>query len=90
MASRARGRLSATYLPSDPNFLLGYMTGLPSDESDDDFDGYISDTSLHGDDEPQGLYNYDCTYCYVNTKIILVIVITNICRNATEDKKYKL
>ena len=34
-------RLRTTYLPSDPNFLLDYMAGLASDDSDDDFDGYL-------------------------------------------------
>ena len=33
-------RLSNTYLPSDPNFLLEYMAGLASDDSDD-FNGYL-------------------------------------------------
>ena len=41
-------RLSNTYLPSDPNFLLEYMAGLASDDSDDDFDGY-----LLSDEEPE-------------------------------------
>ena len=32
------------YLPSDPNFLLKYLDEMPSDDdSDDDFDGYISE-----------------------------------------------
>ena len=34
-------RLSNTYLPSDLDFLLEYMAGLASDDSDDDFDGYL-------------------------------------------------
>ena len=34
-------RLRTTYLPSDLNFLLDYMAGLASDDSDDDFDGYL-------------------------------------------------
>ena len=41
-------RLSSTYLPSDPDFLLEYMAGIASDDSDDDFDGY-----LLSDDEPE-------------------------------------
>ena len=44
----SRNRLQNTYLPSDPNFLLDYMAGLASDDSDDDFDGY-----LLSDDEPE-------------------------------------
>ena len=44
-----RSRLHATFLPSDPDFLLDYMAGLASDNSDDDdFDGY-----LLSDDEPE-------------------------------------
>ena len=46
MAS-SRSRLQTTFLPSDPDFLLDYMTGLVSNDSDDDFDGY-----LLSDDEP--------------------------------------
>ena len=47
MASSGSG-LRSTYLPSDPNFLLDYMAGLASDDSDDDFDGY-----LLSDSEPE-------------------------------------
>ena len=33
------------YLPSDPNFILKYLDEMPSDDdSDDYFDGYISET----------------------------------------------
>ena len=39
--ARSSASLSRTYLPSDPNFLLEYMAGLASDDSDDDFDGYL-------------------------------------------------
>ena len=46
MAS-SRSRLQTTFLSSDPDFLLDYMAGLVSDDSDDDFDGY-----LLSDDEP--------------------------------------
>ena len=41
---------SRTYLPSDPDFLLDYMAGIASDDSDDDFEGY-----LLSDDEPEGI-----------------------------------
>ena len=30
-------------LPSDPDYLLQYFDALPSDDSEDDFDGYLSD-----------------------------------------------
>ena len=43
-STSGNGGVSRTYLPSDPDFLLGYMAGLP-DESDDDFDGYLSDSN---------------------------------------------
>ena len=49
MAS-SRSGLHSTYLPSDPNFLLDYMAGLASDDSDNDFDGY-----LLSEDEPEQL-----------------------------------
>ena len=40
MAS-SRSHLQTTFLPSDPDFLLDYMAGLASDDSNDDFDGYL-------------------------------------------------
>ena len=40
IASSGSGFCS-TYLPSDPNFLLEYMAVLASDDSDDDFNGYL-------------------------------------------------
>ena len=30
-------------VPSDPEFLLKLMDELPSDESDDEFDGYLTE-----------------------------------------------
>ena len=39
--ARSTNRLSNTYLLSDPDFLLEYMAELASDDSDDDFDGYL-------------------------------------------------
>ena len=39
--ARYSARSSRTYLPSDPDFLLEYMAGVASDDSDDDFDGYL-------------------------------------------------
>ena len=47
-------RLSNTYLPSDPNFLLEYMAGLACDDSDNDFDGY-----LLSNEEPEELGKLD-------------------------------
>ena len=35
---------SSRYLPSNPEFLLEYSDAVPSEESDDDFDGYVHDT----------------------------------------------
>ena len=38
-------------LPSDPNFLLNYLE-VPSDgESDDNFDGYITDEDVEDEEE---------------------------------------
>ena len=39
--ARSSSRLSRTYLPSDPDFLLKYMAGMTSDDNNDDFDGYL-------------------------------------------------
>ena len=39
--ARSSARSARTYLPSDPDFLLEYMAGVASDDSDDDFDGYL-------------------------------------------------
>ena len=41
------------FLPSNPNFLLNYLEGLPSDDSDSDFDGYI-DEIVHVNDDQSG------------------------------------
>ena len=39
-------------LPSDPNFLLNYLEEMPSgDESDDNFDGYITDEDVEDEEE---------------------------------------
>ena len=38
------------FLPSDPNFLLNYLEGLPSDDSESDFDGYIDDEDKNDDE----------------------------------------
>ena len=43
-------RLANTYLPSDLDFLLEYMAGIASDDSNDDFDGYL----LSDEDDEQG------------------------------------
>ena len=34
---------SSRYLPSSPEFLLEYFDGIPRDDSDDYFDGYVSE-----------------------------------------------
>ena len=48
--AHSANRLTHTYLPSDPDFLLDYMAGIASDDSDDDFDG-----CLLSDHEPEGI-----------------------------------
>ena len=40
---------NARRLPSDPEFLLEYMDGIPSDDSDDDFDGYVDNPVIVND-----------------------------------------
>ena len=52
--THSTNRLANTYLPSDPDFLLEYMAGIASDDSDDNFDGYL--LSEDDDDEPGGKY----------------------------------
>ena len=61
MAS-SRSRLQTTFFPSDSDFLLNYMTGLASDDSDDDFDGY-----LLSDDKPDQMK-------MVTTKKYIIII----------------
>ena len=66
--ARFSSRLSRTYLPSDPDFLLEYMAGIASDDSDDDFDGYLlSDEDPEPDEGNDSLLftlyfliNYEC------------------------------
>ena len=49
-------------LPSDPNFLLNYLEEMPYDgESDDDFDGYITDEDVKDEAESS------CTAISVDT-----------------------
>ena len=47
---------SSRYLPSNPEFLLEYFDAVPSDKSDDDFDGYVHDT-INDDD----IYNEEAS-----------------------------
>ena len=54
--ARSSARSGRTYLPSDPDFLLEYMAGIASDDSDDDFDGYLlSDEDPELDEGKQNL-----------------------------------
>ena len=54
--AHSSARSACTYLPSDPNFLLEYMAGIASDNSDDDFDGYLlSDEDPELDEGKQDL-----------------------------------
>ena len=54
--------LRSIYLPSDPNFLLDYMAGLASDNSNDDFDGYLL-SDAESEEEENG-NNNDNKYFY--------------------------
>ena len=47
-------------LPSDAQYLLEYMDTVPSDRSDDDFDGYLSDEQ-GADIDDSGSEEEDCT-----------------------------
>ena len=51
--ARSSSLLAHTYLSSDPNFLLEYMAGLASKDSDDDLDGY-----LLSDNKPEGNFTF--------------------------------
>ena len=55
------------YLPSDPEFLHSYMDALDSDESDDDFDGYVDNIEIITDGEVnssfQNYTNGTVSYC---------------------------
>ena len=46
-------------LPSDAQYLLEYMDTVPSDSSDDDFDGYLSDEQ-GADIDDSGSSEEDC------------------------------
>ena len=41
MDSNADTTVRHTCLPPDPDFILAYMAGVASDESDDEFDIYL-------------------------------------------------
>ena len=46
-------------LPADPEFLLECMDGIPSEDSDDDFDGYVDNPVILNDGEATGSFqNY--------------------------------
>ena len=51
---------SSQKLPSDTQYLLEYMDTVPSDSSDDDFDGYLSDEQ-GADIDDSGSEKEDCT-----------------------------
>lgn len=55
-------------LPSDPEFLLELLDELPSDDSDEEFDGYASSSS---DDEENDLHDFiEGTKAIINNKIL--------------------
>ena len=56
--------MRSTYLPSDPNFLLDYMAGLASDDSDD-FDGYLLSDG-EPEEEENGNNNNDNKNIFIN------------------------
>ena len=37
--------MASVHLPADREYLLNYLAGIASDDSDDDFNGYITDES---------------------------------------------
>ena len=46
----------AKKLPSNPDFLLKLLDDLPSDGSDDDFDGYVTDSDDQDDQQVQDVF----------------------------------
>ena len=81
---QAQGAVCRPFLSSDLNFLLDYMAGLASDDSDDDLDRY-----LLSDDKPdqtedgnnQKLISNELLSYYIQQKIFSESVV--LCRNAT-------
>ena len=47
----AQSKRKNKWLPADPEFLLEYIDGIPSEDSDDDFDGYIDNPVILNDGE---------------------------------------
>ena len=46
-------------LPADPEFLLEYMDGIPSEDSNDDFDGYVDNpVNLNDGETTSSFQNY--------------------------------
>ena len=65
-----------TTLPSDPEYLLNLLDELSSDESEDDFDGYVPDSSDEEDRSAEtsvGRKRSDINYGI----IVIIIVITH-------------
>ena len=42
----ARSNSTSQHLPADPKFLLEYMDSIPSEDSDDEFDGYVDNPTI--------------------------------------------
>ena len=55
----ARSNSTSQRLPADPEFLLEYIDGIPSEDSDDEFDGYVDNpTILNVGNETSSFQNY--------------------------------
>ena len=55
----ARSNSTSQRLPADLEFLLEYMDGIPSEDSDDEFDGYVDNpTILNNGNETSSFQNY--------------------------------
>ena len=55
----ARSNSTSQRLPADLKFLLKYMDGIPSKDSDDEFDGYVyNPTILNNGNETSSFQNY--------------------------------
>ena len=44
-----RSNSTSQHLPADPEFLLEYMDSIPSEDSDDEFDGDVDNPTILND-----------------------------------------
>ena len=63
-------------LTTDPELLFKYMNGIPSEDSDDDFDGYVDNPIILNDGEATSSFqNYSTGHTPVPADTILLILL---------------